>query len=164
MVLTTVVAGLVFVLSKRGKAVKIFSSTGTGPAAKVFRSDNVNHAPSENPNQTNPDEVPAANIETAPQTEKAKAISKNVEDMLKKGQNYFQTDQYDKAVMQFSGVIKSGGNKRLALHNRGVALFKLNKKDAALRDFKYAAKLGHQKAKAIKYHTYTEIQYPKRKR
>ena len=73
--------------------------------------------------------------------------------MLKKGQNYFQTDQYDKAVMQFSGVIKSGGNKRLALHNRGVALFKLNKKDAALRDFKYAAKLGHQKAKAIKYHT-----------
>jgi hypothetical protein len=30
-----------------------------------------------------------------------------------------------------------------------VALFKLNKKDAALKDFKYAAKLGHEKAKAI---------------
>ena len=99
--------------------------------------------------RSNPDEVPAANIESAPQAEKAKAIQKNVADMLKKGQKYFQTDQYDKAVMQFSRVLKSGGNKRLALYNRGVALFKLNKKDAALRDFKYAAKLGHQKAKAI---------------
>ena len=115
----------------------------------AFRSDNLDHAPSENPDLTNPDEVPAANIESAPQTEKAKPIQKNVEDILIKGQKYFQTAQYGKAVMQFSRAIKSGGNKRLALYNRGVALFKLNKKDAALRDFRYAAKLGHQKAKAI---------------
>ena len=69
--------------------------------------------------------------------------------MLKKGQNYFLAGQYDKAVMQFSQVIKSGGNRKSAFYNRGVALFKLNKKDAALKDFKNAAKLGHQKAQAI---------------
>ena len=56
---------------------------------------------------------------------------------------------YDKAVMQFSQVKKSGGNKKLALYDRGVALFKLNKKDAARRDFKYAAKLGHEKSMEI---------------
>jgi len=33
--------------------------------------------------------------------------------------------------------------------NRGVALFKLNKKDAAQRDFKHAANLGHKNAKVI---------------
>ena len=85
----------------------------------------------------------------ASQDEKAKAIHNNVTDMLKKGQNYFQTGQYDKAVIQFSRLIKSGGNKKLALYNRGVALFKLNKKDAAQRDFKYAAKLGHEKSMEI---------------
>jgi tetratricopeptide (TPR) repeat protein len=98
-------------------------------------------------NPTNPDEIAAANIEKIPQT--AKAIQKDAEVMLKKGRNYFRTGEYDKAVMQFSQVIKSGGNRKLALYNRGVALFKLNKRDAALKDFKNAARLGHQKAKAI---------------
>ena len=51
--------------------------------------------------------------------------------------------------MQFSRVIKSGSNRKVALYNRGVALFKLNKKEAALKDFKQAAKLGHEKAKAV---------------
>jgi hypothetical protein len=37
----------------------------------------------------------------------------------------------------------------VAIYNRGVALFKLNKKEAVLKDFKYAAKLGLEKAKAV---------------
>ena len=51
--------------------------------------------------------------------------------------------------MLFSRAIKSGGNQKVALYNCGVALFKLNKKEAALKDFKHAAKLGHEKAKAV---------------
>ena len=85
----------------------------------------------------------------APPPVRVQAIRKNTEDMLKNGQNFFKTGQYDRAVMEFSRIIESGGNKKLALYNRGVALFKLNKKDAAMKDFKFAAKLGHKKARAI---------------
>ena len=149
LILTTVFAGLIFIMSKQGKASRMSSSSATGPARKKLRSDKVNQAPSAPPDLTNSEEVQAAGIESSSRTERTKAVQKNIKDILKKGQNYFQSGQYDKAVMQFSRVIKSGGNKKLALYNRGVALFKLNKKDAALRDFKYAAKMGHEKAKAI---------------
>jgi tetratricopeptide (TPR) repeat protein len=115
----------------------------------VLRTDSKDQAMLENPGLTNSVKITAANTQVASQDEKAKPIQNNVTDMLKKGQNYFQTGQYDKAVMQFSRLIKSGGNRKVALYNRGVALFKLNKKDAAKRDFKYAAKLGHEKSMKI---------------
>jgi hypothetical protein len=149
LILTTVVVGLILVLSKRGNASGISSPTGTEPARDGSNSDNLDQAPSASAGLKNFDEIPAADIESAPQAEKARAIQKNVADMLKKGKNYFQSGQYDKAVIQFSRLIKSGGNKKMALYNRGVALFKLNKKDAAQRDFKHAANLGHKNAKAI---------------
>ena len=91
----------------------------------------------------------AAGIKKIPQTAKAEPDPIKAADLLKQGQQYFRTGQYDQAVMQFSRAIKSGGSQKVALYNRGVALFKLNKKEAALKDFRHAAKLGHEKAKAI---------------
>jgi hypothetical protein len=151
LILATVIAGFIFVLSKRGRTSMVSSPVNTRQTKrqsdKGLDSVDVDEAFPVHSNPTNPDEIAAANIEKIPQT--AKAIQKDAEVMLKKGRNYFRTGEYDKAVMQFSQVIKSGGNRKLALYNRGVALFKLNKRDAALKDFKNAARLGHQKAKAI---------------
>ena len=149
LVLAVVVGGLIFILLKRGRASRKSSSTGAGSAQQVLSSENVDQALPANPKMTGPTKNSAATPKSAPQPNKAMAIQKNAEEMLKKGQNYFQTGQYDKAVMQFSQAIKAGGNKKLALYNRGVALFKLNKKVAAQRDFKYAAKLGHEKSLEI---------------
>ena len=149
LVLATIVAVIIIVWSKRGKASKLISPHRTGSAHKALKSDSEDQARSANPSLINPAKITAANTKAASQDEKVQAIQNNATDMLKKGQNYFQTGQYDKAVMQFSRVIKSGGNKKLALYNRGVALFKLNKKDAAQRDFNYAAKLGHEKSMEI---------------
>ena len=152
-ILATVTAGLIFILAKRGK------STGTSsPAgAKSTKTKNYGGLASEDMAQASPvvstapnsDGIAAAGIEKIPQTAKVESGQNNAVGLLKKGQNYFRTGQYDQAVMQFSRAIKSGGNQKTALYNRGVALFKLNKKEAALKDFKYAAKLGHEKAKTI---------------
>ena len=149
LVLAAAVGGLIFILSKRKKASKSSSPARTGSASEALGSDSEDQALSANPDPTNPAEIPTAEIKAASQAEDTKAISNSVEDILKKGQKYFQTGQYDKAIVQFSRLMRSGGNKRLALYNRGVALFKLNKKDAAQRDFKYAAKLGHKKSMVI---------------
>ncbi len=153
LILATVIAGLIFVLSKRGKTSRVSSPANTQRKKrknyKGLVSENIEQTLSAYPTPPKSAEITAANIETVPQTAKVEPIQKNPENILKKGQNYFRTGQYDKAVMQFSQVIKSGGNRKLALYNRGVALFKLNKRDAALKDFKYAAKLGHEKAQAI---------------
>ncbi len=133
-----VIAGLIFFLSKRGK-----KSQKTTP-------DNHYGQKKQIP-QIHASGTAAPTAETAePHRSIGAAASRaNAADMLKKGQNFFRTGQYDKAIMQFSGAIKSGGDRKLALYNRGVALFKLNKKEAALKDFKHAAKLGHAKAKAV---------------
>jgi tetratricopeptide (TPR) repeat protein len=136
--LACVVAGLIFVLSKRGK--------------KSRRSTPGKLHPRENqPSRMRASETaaPSAGIARTPQSIGAAVSPKNSMDMLKKGQNFFRTGQYDKAIMQFSRAIKSGGDRKSALYNRGVALFKINKKEAALKDFKHAAKLGHAKAKAV---------------
>jgi tetratricopeptide (TPR) repeat protein len=101
------------------------------------------------PSAPDSEAIAAGRIEKIPQTAKVESDPMNAADLLKTGQNYFRTGQYDQAVRQFSRAIKSGGNRKTALYNRGVALFKLNKKEAALQDFKYAAKLGHAKARAI---------------
>ena len=140
-------------LSKRGKTSRASAPANSRPVNKQFRnniiSDGVDQAQSTHPGSIKSNEITATNIETIPQSVNAEAARIKVEDLLIKGQNYFRTGQYDKAVMQFSQAIKSGGNRKMALYNRGVALFKLNKKDAALKDFKFAAKLGHPKAQAI---------------
>jgi hypothetical protein len=138
LVLIAVIAGLIFVLLKRSKTKKKSSQTGTAERALPAQ-----------PGLSASGAAAAAGVETASQSEKSQAVQKNVVEMLKQGQHLYQTGQYGKAVAQFSQVIKSGGDKKSALFNRGVALFKLNKKDDAVRDFKFAAKLGHEKAKAI---------------
>jgi len=153
LILAAVATGLIFIVSKRGRTSSVSSPAGGKPtkgrAKKGLVSNNINQGSSAHPTPSNPDGIAVSNIENFPQSAKVETIQKNAADMIKKGQNYFRTGQYDKAVMQFSRVIKSEGNRKLALYNRGVALFKLNKRDAALKDFKYAAKLGHEKAKAI---------------
>jgi hypothetical protein len=153
LILAAVATGLIFIVSKRGRTSSVSSPAGGKPtkgrAKKGLVSNNINQGSSAHPTPANPDGIAVSNIENFPQSAKVETIQKNAADMIKKGQNYFRTGQYDKAVMQFSRVIKSEGNRKLALYNRGVALFKLNKRDAALKDFKYAAKLGHEKAKAI---------------
>jgi hypothetical protein len=151
--LAAVAAGLILVLSKRGKSTSVSSPAGAKSTKtkdyKGIVSENMDPASSAHSTPPSSDGIAAANIEKVPQTAKVEPNPINVVDSLKKGQNYFRTGQYDQAVMQFSRVIKSGGNRKVAIYNRGVALFKLNKKEAALKDFKYAAKLGHEKAKAI---------------
>jgi tetratricopeptide (TPR) repeat protein len=151
--LAAVAAGLILVLSKRGKSTNVSSPAGAKSTKtkdyKGIVSENMAQASSAHSTPPSSDGIAAANIEKVPQTAKVEPNPINVVDSLKKGQNYFRTGQYDQAVMQFSRVIKSGGNRKVAIYNRGVALFKLNKKEAALKDFKYAAKLGHEKAKAI---------------
>ena len=151
--LTVIFAGVVFVMSKRGKTSRENNPADSRAKNKINRNglkiDKAEQAASAHSKQTVFNEIADDGFEAAAPPVQVQAIEKNVEDLLKKGQNYFRTGQYDKAVMQFSQEIKAGGNKKLALYNRGVALFKLNKKDAALMDFKYAAKLGHEKAMAI---------------
>jgi hypothetical protein len=153
LILAMVIAGLVLVLSKRRKASGASSPANTQSVErhshKDLASDNADRVPSIHPVPTKSDKLTTAAINSMPQTAKADAIQKKAAEMLKEGQKYFRSGQYDKAVSQFSQVIKSGGNRKLALYNRGVALFKLKKKDAALKDFKIAAKLGHDKAQAI---------------
>lgn len=153
LILAAIAAGLIFILSKRGKSTSVSSPAGVkSKKTKDYKglvSENMDRASSAHPTPPKSDGIDPADIEKVPQTAKVKPHRINAEDLIKKGQNYFRTGQYDQAVMQFSQVIKSGGNRKVALYNRGVALFKQNKKEAALKDFKYAAKLGHEKAKAI---------------
>lgn len=152
LILAAVSVGLIFMLAKRGKSTSVSSPAG----AKSTKTEDykglvsgMNQAASAHPAPSNSGGIAAANIEKIPQTEKCEPNPINAADLLKKGQNYFQTGQYDQAVMQFSRAIKSGGNRKVALYNRGVALFTLNKKEAALKDFRYAAKLGHEKSRVI---------------
>jgi hypothetical protein len=151
--LATVAAGLIFFLTKRGKSNGVTSPAGAESkkikAYKGAASQAMAQASPAVSTATNSDEIASAGIEKIPQTATVEPSPVNAADLLKKGQNYYRTGQYDQAVMQFSRVIKSGGSRKVALYNRGVALFKLNKKEAALKDFKYAAKLGHAKARAI---------------
>jgi len=152
-ILATLAAVLMFILAKRAKSTGVASPAG----AESIKTKNHQRPPSEDMDQASPavstaasfNGIAAAGIEKIPQTAKVEPGPIKAADLLKMGQNYFRTGQYDQAVMQFSRAIKSGGNQKTALYNRGVALFKLNKKEAALKDFKYAAKLGHEKAKAI---------------
>ena len=142
-----------FLMSKRGKTSREYNPADPRAKNKINRNglkiDKAEQTASAHSKQTVFNEIADDGFEAAAPPVQVQAIEKNAEDLLKKGQNYFRTGQYDKAVMQFSKEIKAGGNKKLALYNRGVALFKLNKKEAALKDFKYAAKLGHEKAMAI---------------
>lgn len=152
-ILAAAAAGLIFFLAKRGKSTGATSPAGAesthmqhyeGAAPQDMR--RAASAVSTAPGYAG---IPAAGIKKIPQTAAVEPGRIKTADLLKKGQNYFRTGQYDQAVIQFSRVIKSGGSPKIALYNRGVALFKLNKKEAALKDFKYAAKLGHAKARAI---------------
>lgn len=153
LILAMVGVGLILILSKRGKASRVSSPVITRTkerhSCQDLLSDKIDRSPSMPSAPTKSDEITAANNETMPHTSRVETIKKNAADMLKEGQIYFRTGHYDKAVVHFSQAIKTGRNQKLALYNRGVALFKLNKKDAALQDFKYAAKLGHEKAQAI---------------
>ena len=153
LVLAVVVAGLIFVLSKRGQSSRSSSaeealSAKNQPQKKRALEKAAQAAPSKS-NQAKSTTPASGAMTNIPQSAIPAEAPETAADKLVKGQNFFRTGQYDKAVMQFSEVIKSGSNQKLALYNRGVALFKLNKKDAAVKDFKYAAKLGHQKAQAI---------------
>jgi hypothetical protein len=152
-ILAAVAAGLTFILAKRGK------STGTTfPAGvKSTKTKDYKGLASENMDQASPavstapnsDGMAAVGIENIPQSAKVEPDPVKAAYLIKKGQAHFQIGQYKQAVVQFSRAIKSGGSRKVALYNRGVALFKLNKKEAALKDFKTAAKLGHEKAKTI---------------
>lgn len=152
-----VAAGIVFMLSRRGKskstATPASSDTQTIQTDKYagLKSENVDQAASRPSGQLNSDGIGLADSAKIEQTAKAAPDSNRIatNDLLKKGQNYFLNGQYDQAVMQFSKIIDTGGNRKVALYNRGVALFKQNKKSAALQDFKQAAKLGNVKAQAI---------------
>ena len=152
-ILATVAAGIFFLLVKRGKSSGVTSPAGAeSTKTQDYResaSQDMHQASPAVPTAPNSAGIAAAGIEKIPQTAAVDPDPMNAADLLKKGQNYFRTGQYDQAVMQFSRVIQSGGSRKVALYNRGVALFKLNKKEAALKDFKYAAKLGHAKARAI---------------
>ena len=145
MVMAAIITGLVLILSRRVKK----SATNNPAGVRQINRSACRESKSRKAETRPAGEIYDDGIEMAPPPVKVQAIRKNTEDMLKKGQNFFKTGQYDRAVMEFSRVIESGGNKKLALYNRGVALFKLNKKDAAMKDFKFAAKLGHEKARAI---------------
>lgn len=152
-----VAAGIVFMLSRRGKskstATPASSDTQTIQTDKYagLKSENVDQAASRPSGQLNSDGIGLADSAKIEQTAKAAPDSNRIatNDLLKKGQNYFLNGQYDQAVIQFSKIIDTGGNRKVALYNRGVALFKQNKKSAALQDFKQAAKLGNVKAQAI---------------
>ena len=152
-ILAAVAAAVIFVLVKRGKPTGVSSPAGSDLMKtkddKNLVPGKINRASTAKPGPPESGEIAAANIEKIPQTAKVEPNSINAADLLKRGQNYFQTGQYDQAVVQFSRAIKSGVNRKVALYNRGVALFKLNKKEAALKDFEHAAKLGHEKAKAV---------------
>jgi len=152
-ILAMLAAGIIFFRAKRGKSAGVTSSAGvqstkTKDCKGSALQDLHQAAPAAS---AAPDSaaIAAAGIEKIPQTAAVEPGPMNAADLLKKGQNYFRTGQYDQAVMQFSRVIRSGGSRKVALYNRGVALFKLNKKEAALKDFRYAAELGHAKARAI---------------
>jgi hypothetical protein len=152
LVLSAIIAGFIFVMSKRGKTsgkINPANPSNNKLNHNGLKSDRVSQTSPAHSRQTVPEEIHDDGIEMAPPPVKVQAIQKNAEELFKKGQKFFRTGRYDKAVMQFSEALKSGGNKKMALYNRGVALFKLDKKDAALKDFKYAAKLGHEKAKAL---------------
>lgn len=149
LVLAGVATGLIFVLPKRLKASGLESTEDNDTPKKAITSDNSYQASSAGKKAIKIVPIKPNITEKATQTEDAGAKNKSVEDLLKEGQKYFKTGRYEEAVAQFSAVIKSGQKQKLALFNRGVALFKLNKKDAARRDFEYAAKLGHEKAKVI---------------
>lgn len=153
LVLAAAAAGIIFILTKRGKSTGVSSPAGARSIKNRnyngLASDNLDQASSAHRAPPNSGKIAAANIEKIPQTAKVEPNPIDAADLLRKGQNYFLTGKFDQAVMQFSSAIKSGGNRKVALYARGVALFKLNKKEAALKDLKYAAKLGHAKAKAI---------------
>jgi tetratricopeptide (TPR) repeat protein len=137
-----VVAGLIFFLSKQGK-----KSRKSTPDSLNPREMQTPRTPA--PKTAAPKSRPKAGNAPTPPAPGAAQSQEYAADMLKKGQSFFYTGQYDKAIVQFSRAIKSGGDRKLALYNRGVALFKIDKKEAALKDFKHAAKLGHKKAKAV---------------
>lgn len=153
LILAAAAAGVIFLLVKRGKSTRVsFPAGANSTKTKDYKGlvpDKMNQASPARPAPPTSGEVAAVNIEKIPQTAKVEPNPINASDLLKKGQHYFRNGQYNQAVMQFSRVIKSGGNRKMALYNRGVSLFKLNKKEAALKDFKQAAKLGHEKAKAV---------------
>lgn len=153
LIMAAVLIALIFVLSKRGKSAKTVPIADPQPQKRRSHNElipgGINQEPSGSSSSTQTGTIPASIIQTIPQSAKTEDSQVKAEDLLKKGQNYFRTKQYEKAVMEFSQVIKSGGNRKTALYNRGVALFKLNKKEAALKDFNYAAKLGHAKARTI---------------
>jgi len=150
-----VAAGIVFILSKRGKSAPqpAPSDTQTIQTNKYagLDSENMDQAASTPPNQLNSDGIGLADSAKIEQAAKAGSdhSRSSTNDQLKKGQHYFLNGQFDQAVAQFSRVIESGGNRKVALYNRGVALYKQNDKKAALQDFKQAAKLGNAKAQAI---------------
>jgi hypothetical protein len=146
-------AGLMFILARRGKSRGVSAPAGVdstetkthqGPAP-----EDMDQTPTAVSAAPGAEDIAAAGIEKIPQTAQAEPGPIQATDLLKKGHQYFRTGQYDQAVMQFSRAIQSGGSRKVALYNRGVALFKLNKKEAALKDFRHAAKLGHEKARAI---------------
>ena len=149
LVLAAVASGLIFVLPKRYKTSGQESAEDKDTPETTITTDGSYQAPSAGKKATKIVPVKPTSTDTASQKEDAGAKTKSVEDLLKEGQKYFKTGKYEEAVARFSAVIKSGKKQKLALFNRGVALFKLNKKDAARRDFEYAAKLGHEKAKVI---------------
>lgn len=153
LVLASVAAGLIFILSKRGKSAQASSPADFKSARKRNRRSRVAEKISQTAlagaKRTQPASSPAAGTAGIAQTAAAAAGRENAAGMLINGLNFFRSGQYDKAIMQFSRAIKSGGDRKVAHYNRGVALFKLNKKDAALEDIKHAAELGHEKAKAV---------------
>ena len=150
-----VAAGIVFMLSRRGRSAArpAPSDTQAIQTQKYTESDskNMDQAASATSVQMSSDGIglaDSAKIERAANAgSDPNRITSN--DLLKKGQQYFLNGQFDQAVAQFSRVIESGGNPRVALYNRGVAFYKQNNKKAALQDFRQAAKLGNAKAQAI---------------
>ena len=149
LVLAGVATGLIFVLSNRREVSEFESAEDDDTPKRAITSDNSYQASSPGKKAIKIVPITSTATETASRVEDAGAKKKSVEVLMKKGQQLFKTGKYEEAVAQFSAVIKTGQKQKLALFNRGVALFKLNRKDAARRDFEYAAKLGHEKAKVI---------------
>ena len=153
LILTAIIAGVVFVMSKRGKTSRKNHPSNQRSNKKLKRgglnSGRTQQPSSAHSTQAADKEISDDAIEMAQPPVRVQAIRKSSENMFKKGQNFYRTGQYEKAVMAFSQAIKTGSNQKTALFNRGVALLKLNRKEAALKDFISSAKLGHEKAQAI---------------
>jgi len=150
-----VAAVIVFMLSRRGKsaAKPAPSDTQTIRTNEYTGLDSkkMDQAASATSVQMNSDGIGLADSAKVEQSAKAGSDQNRIasSDPLKMGQQYFLNGQFNQAIAQFSRAIESGGNRRVALYNRGVAFYKQNNKKAALQDFKQAAKLGNAKAQAI---------------